>query len=210
MKKEKMITPKILNYVAHKIAKKALKKQKGAFFDDIFYDHLKKEFWNGSFGECLKEECTTGNCYFYALFLAKAMKNSTLKIGKLNKLNMSIEDAYYETFDHSWVEYGNTVFDTTLKMAFDKDFYYENYGAEIKESYEHDELENSKTFFKLGLNAVYYRNFLFDKFYKVVKDDYISSKAEYDKLVSEYKLEKLFEKACQSKENIKENKDFDL
>lgn len=201
--KEKFIKENSDFFHFSEIAKKLLKKKKAVQFDDKFYAELKKEFWNGPYGECLKNEETIGNCYFYALFLAKSIKDSTLKIGVLNRLNMNVRGEYYQPFHHSWVEYGNFVLDTSLKMVFLKTEYYNKYFVEALKTFSYDDLKNEQTFFELGCNAVSYRNELFGKFYKVVEKAFNKDKDNFLKIAKKYGVENLFYKQ-ENKENTVE------
>ena len=178
----------------YNISQRALNAEKAERFDDEFYSALKANFFGEPFGKNLKYERTSGKCYFYALFLAKSIKNSTLKLGALNKLNYT-EKGKEKKFYHSWVEFDNTVYDTTLKMAIDKEEYYKKFSAEVFSSYEHSELENPVTFFDLGLNATKYVDYiLFDRLYKVVIDDYNKNKDNFDKLLDKYGMTDTFQK----------------
>ena len=183
------IQPYEQDYFLRKIAKKAIKKHLAIGFDDNFYESLKKEFFDEEFGETLKTAYTSGYCYFYALFLAKSMKGATLKNGVLNKLNATIQDEYYEPFIHSWVEFDGKVYDTTLKMIIDKEYYYKNYWATEDESYSQDELNNPEIFFKLCLNSIKDRYELIKPLKQAIKTDYENNVELFNRIYKEFNFE---------------------
>lgn len=165
----KFIKKKQEDYFFNLIAKKGLKKKKSKEFDNDFYNKLKNYYDDRTFGEILKNEDTNGCCYFYALMLAKNMVGSTLCVGNLNRLNSVYNYSYIDTFGHGWVEKDNLVYDTTSKQIFDKDYYYHNYNAEVKEKISSDELKNFDIFKSLLKKSVENRSKL-DKLSKIVLD----------------------------------------
>lgn len=139
------------NYYFGKIAKRGLAKKFSTKFSDQFYESLDDIYQNKTYGEILKEVSTTGCCYFYALLLAKNIKNSTLVFGVLEKLNSSRNGDYLVEFEHAWVENDGKVYDTTSKQIFDKVFYVKNYGAVAKRTISYDEV--CRNFTKLAKDA---------------------------------------------------------
>ena len=139
------------NYYFDKIAKRGLTKKFSTKFSDQFYEGLDDVYQNKTYGEILRDASTTGCCYFYALLLAKNMKNSMLVFGVFENLNSSRNGDYLVGFEHAWVESDGKVYDTTSKQVFDKDFYVENYGAVAKRTISYDEV--CKNFAKLAKDA---------------------------------------------------------
>ncbi len=152
---------------------KCLKIGSGKNFDKELYDQLDLKIGKDTIGEIIEKSYTLGRCYFYALLLAKGLKGSTLVHGILHKLDVSVRDEYYEEFVHAWVEKGEYVFDTTAKMVFLKDEYYERLRAEAKVSYSQKNLAENISFVKLAEDAVALRPVL---------------KSRLEKICSEWKL----------------------
>lgn len=189
MKKQKYIYPQQQSYIFSKIIKNGVKKRQAKEFDESFYNSLTHEYEGEEFGKILASSSTSGNCYFYALLLARAIPNSTLKIGYLNTLNTSIRDEYFERFGHSWVEVGSKVYDTTARTVFDKEFYYKYFGAEPTKSVDYQELCDDVKFFALGLNAVRYRPELFNKYKEYTKNIYSKYKSDCDDVIKDFNYE---------------------
>lgn len=136
------------------------------------YDKLSMDCLGKTYGEMLKDDYTSGYCYFYATLLCKALENSELKLGILNRLNTD-HDYYYSEFGHAWVEYNGFVYDTSSKMIFNKEFYYKYYDVSIKESYTHEQLKDNDIFFKLAINAVKDREDKVDFMFKMMQKGYV-------------------------------------
>lgn len=147
-----------------KIKLMALKQGKGFVFDNSFYDSIKTKYGNESIGEILKNDNTSGCCYFYALLLAYALEGSCLKTGVLHRLDLNKNDAYYEEFGHAWVECGDYIFDTTAKQIFLKDFYNINFMVEERKVFDHSHLQNKETFQNFASFAVKNRPELLARF----------------------------------------------
>lgn len=158
--------------VFHYVVNKALKKHKAFPFGQSMYDKLSMDCLGKTYGEMLKDDYTSGYCYFYATLLCKALENSELKQGILNRLNTD-HDYYYSEFGHAWVEYNGFVYDTSSKMIFNKEFYYKYYDVSIKESYTHEQLQDSDVFFKLAINAVKDREDKVDFMFKMMQKGYV-------------------------------------
>lgn len=145
------------DYFFTKFAKKALFHKKALPFNNEFYSSLNTVYIDEPFGVALRGQETSGKCYYYALLLARCMEGSTLIIGSLNKLNSSRNDDYLDVFEHSWVEKGNLVYDTTSKLIFDKEYYYKIYDASVKKEIDYKDLLDPNTFKKLLENSIRYR-----------------------------------------------------
>ncbi len=137
-----------------KISRKAIRTKNAIHFDDRFYSLLRRHVGSVETGEFIRTNATRGNCYFYALLLARSFPNSELKLGVLHRLDRSVQDCYYDEFEHSWVERGDFVYDTSAKQIFDKKFYYKHFCAEVLKTYESSELRDENLFCNLGINAV--------------------------------------------------------
>lgn len=161
----------------------ALKQGKGFVFDNCFYDSIKTKYGNESIGEILKNDNTSGCCYFYALLLAYAMEGSCLKTGVLHRLDLNKNDAYYEEFGHAWVECGNFVFDTTAKQVFLKDFYKTNFMVEERKVFDHSHLQNKENFLNFASFAVKNRPELLARFFENDKENE-TKKLFYDESLS--------------------------
>lgn len=158
---------------------RALKKHKAKAFDDNLYNAIKDTFYaDKSCADKIKNEFTVGKCHYYALLLAKALDGATLCTGNLNALNYSVEGAYYIPFEHSWVEIGNYVFDTTSKQVFNKDYYYKYLKAEKEHTYTHEMLQDEKLFFSLGVRAIKDRDELLTDFVKIFGNVYLINKGD--------------------------------
>lgn len=167
------------NFLFSKISRKAIKTKNSIHFDDRFYSFLRRDVGGVGTGEFIKSNETRGNCYFYALLLARSFPNCELKIGVLHRLDRSVHDCYYEEFGHSWVERGDFVYDTSAKQIFDKKFYYKHFCVEILRSYDFCELRDENLFCSLGINAVKNRPelvnslFLCDEMKKVSREKFV-------------------------------------
>lgn len=186
----------------YKVSSQAIKTKKGLRFDDKFYDLFSQKIGKYETGKFIEQKETKGYCYFFALILARAMPGCKLQIGTLHRLDRNVRDCYYEEFEHSWVEKGNFVYDTTTKMIFDKEFYYKNYYAEVLKTIDFEELKDTETFCSLGINAIKNRPELTDSLFlceemKEVSKDKFNKKMEsvYDSSSKKIILEK-FENFC--------------
>lgn len=74
---------------------------------------------------------TNGNCFFYSLLLAKKLNDCTLSYSNLKNLTANINDCCYENFKHGFVVKNNLVYDTSSKLIFDKDYYFNCYDVEL-------------------------------------------------------------------------------
>ncbi len=170
----KLIKPYQEDAMFHYVVKKALKKYKAFPFSQNVYEKLTMDCNGKTYGDMLRDDYTSGYCYFYATLLCKALPDSILRLGVLNTLNTDHE-YYYSEFGHAWVEFNNFVYDTSSKMIFNKDFYYQNYDASVKETYTHIDLENPDIFFKLAVNAVKDREEKIDFMFKMLPYGYSPS-----------------------------------
>lgn len=164
------------------ILKQSKKLKKAICFDDCFYDLLSKKIGKIETGQFIKYSETMGNCYFFALILARAMPCCELKLGVLHSLDRNIRDCYYEEFEHSWVEKGDFVYDTTARMIFNKEFYYRQFNVEILKTYSSSELKNVDVFCDLGINAIKNRTELSASLFMCEEIKSISKKNFEDKI----------------------------
>ncbi len=148
--------PAFVDMEFYKIIRKALRKGYALKFDENFFDLLAKT--NARFAKILKENSTSGLCYGFALLLATNIPNCTLVHGVLEKLPCISENegSYYE-FEHAWVEKGNMVFDTSAKCVFDKEKYYEMFGAKTKQTYTKSQLSDEATLKSLCSHVLWLR-----------------------------------------------------
>ncbi len=175
MKKE-LINRYEVDYKYNFIAKKALKKKLAKKFDEKFYNSFGDVYYNNiSLANLLKNNYTIGNCHFYATILAYALKNSTLKKGFLNALNVNVNDAYYVKFEHSWVEIGNYCVDTTSKQIYNKEYYYKYFEPEVLKQYTNKELHNDNLFMYVLLNAMENRSNLSCIYINLFNDKFLKS-----------------------------------
>lgn len=154
-------------------------------FDDDFYDRLTLAIGDKTVGEMIRDSITVGKCYFYALLLSRAIKDSTLVHGSLHKLDKEINDHLYQEFKHAWVEKDGYVFDTTARMVFKKEVYYHRMQVEVEKRYEKSDQMENLTFVKLGKYAVSLRPVLKDRFEKICRKwgiDPLDKKIEDDEI----------------------------
>lgn len=168
-------------YYFDKISNMAIRKKQAKNFDDTFYQKYNNLILDEyAFGEYLKNANTIGCCHFYALLLAKCTPNSILNVGELKTLESSVRDEYLEPFEHSWVEVGNFVLDTTSKQIYNKDYYYKVFKPQVYKEYSQSDLNNEKTFLlhlywslknrEFLLENVFKNNFK-NKYYKYINDN---------------------------------------
>ncbi len=188
------------NFLFSKISRKAIRTKNSIHFDDRFYSLLRRHVGSVETGEFIKINSTMGNCYFYALLLARSFPNCELKLGALHRLDRSVQDCYYEVFEHSWVERGNFVYDTSAKQIFDKKFYYKYFCAEVLKTYDFGELRDENTFCSLGINAVKNRPelvnslFLCEEMKKVSKEKFVEELQNINDLGTQKYIAENYEK----------------
>ena len=168
-------------YYFEKISKKALRKKQAKAFDDAFYQNYNNlALGKYPFGEFLKKSSTIGCCHFYAMLLSKFTPSSVLKVGELKNLEASVRDEYVEPFEHSWVEVGDFVFDTTSKQIYNKDYYYQVFKPQVYKEYSQSDLNDEKTFLLHMFWSLKNRELLLEdnfnklfknKYYKYINDD---------------------------------------
>ena len=187
--------------VYHYYADKATRKHKAKKFDDKFYDNFNDVLYNNKpFSDILKHDDTVGKCHFYALLLAKAMDNCKLKTGNLRRLDVICDGAFYEPFEHSWVEVGDYVFDTTLKQTFKKDVYYKFYEPEVYAEYSSSDLSEPKLCFLLAIASCKIATELLPRVYEIFGNFYtqnINDKTfmkNVDEILEKYNLKTKFNK----------------
>lgn len=161
------------NYYYTKITNKALKKKQSKKFDEVFYEKYNNKIEDITFGKFLESSYTIGCCHFYAMLLAKNTPNSVLKVGELKTLEASVRDEYLEPFEHSWVEVGDYVLDTTARQIFKKDYYYKVFEPVAYKTYSQNDLCDEKLFLTHMYWALKNREFfLEDTFNKYFKNKY--------------------------------------
>ncbi|MGN1201508.1 MAG: hypothetical protein ACI4R8_04570 [Candidatus Caccovivens sp.] len=138
-------------------------------FDQEFYNQLTLKIGKDTIGSIIDKSDTIGRCYFYALLLAKGLEGATLVHGVLHRLDISF-DRYNDEFLHAWVEKDGYVYDTTAKMIFEKEIYYERMNAEAKEKFPSEQLLNNITFVKLGKHAIDLRPALKSRMEKICRE----------------------------------------
>lgn len=136
------------------VCKSAVKQKWAVAFSDELYSALNFKFGNKTVGQRLKEEDTVGNCFFYALMLAKSMPNCVLKHGFLHRLDINAENGEKILFAHAWVERGDFVYDTTSRQVFNRNFFYKTFDAKVYRTCHPNDLKSLRMFFKLGTQAV--------------------------------------------------------
>src|SRR5574344_853200 len=185
MKEKKYIYEENESWVFNKLCRKARFWHKSQYFTDEFYQQLNSSYiFDKKFGDYLKHSFTLGYCHYYALLLASVNKSATLKIGRLNKLNsIALADACFIPFDHSWVEVGDVVYDTTSKQMFDKDYYYKLFDAEVKQSFPNSELRKKDVFFERCVFAMKDRTELLPVLNFFCHDEYKKSPEFFDKVI---------------------------
>ena len=164
-----------------KFSKFALWKRKAKRFDDKFYANYSDVFFGDyNFASMLKNSNTIGCCHFFALLLAKATPNSKLQTGELDALMAVAYNGCKEPFEHSWVEVGDYVLDTTSKQIFKKDYYYQTFKPIVKQTLLESELQDDKQFFLQAFWALKKRElFLEDNFLNIFSPIY--NKNKHDK-----------------------------
>lgn len=176
-----MIKSSQAGYYFRKISNRALKEKQAKQFDDVFYQKYDNiTFGDTTFGKFFKNSKALGCCHFYALLLAKCTPNSALKVGELKTLESSVRDEYVEPFEHSWVEVGDFVFDTTSKQIYNKDYYYQVFKPQVYKEYSQSDLNDEKTFLLHMFWSLKNRELLLEdnfnklfknKYYKYINDD---------------------------------------
>ena len=99
------------------------------------------------------------------------MPGSVRNKGILQNLTSNVDDCYMDYFYHAFVEKNGLVYDTTSKMVFDKDFYYEYYGVRVDETIPSSDLENEERFKSLLKDAIKERPILEEKLKMVTKEE---------------------------------------
>lgn len=196
-------------YYFDKISNRAIRKKQAINFDDMFYQKYNNLTLDEyAFGEHLKNANTIGCCHFYALLLAKCTPNSILSVGELKTLESSVRDEYLEPFEHSWVEVGDFVLDTTSKQIYNKDYYYKAFKPQVYKKYSQKDLHDEKTFLLHLYWSLKNREFLLENIFKnnfknkynIYKNDkeFIkkinSIKNKYDILIDAFDNEDILEK----------------
>lgn len=176
-----MIKSSQTGYYFRKISNRALKEKQAKQFDDVFYQKYDNiTFGDTTFGKFFKNSKTLGCCHFYAMLLSKFTPFSVLKVGELKNLEASVRDEYVEPFEHSWVEVGDFVFDTTSKQIYNKDYYYQVFKPQVYKEYLQSDLNDEKTFLLHMFWSLKNRELLLEdnfnklfknKYYKYINDD---------------------------------------
>lgn len=165
----KLIRKEQEDYYFDKVVKIALKKKKAEPFSDEFYAFLEQK--DKVIASLIRNSNTSGYCYFYSLLLAKLMPGSVRNKGILQSLTSNVDDCYMDYFYHAFVEKNGLVYDTTSKMVFDKDFYYEYYGVRVDETIPSSDLEDEERFKSLLKDAIKERPILEEKLKMVTKEE---------------------------------------
>ena len=125
------------------------------------------------------------------MLLTKNTLNSVLKVGELKTLEASVRDEYLEPFEHSWVEVGDYVLDTTAKQIFKKDYYYKVFEPVAYKSYSQNDLYDEKLFLTHMYWSLKNREFfLEDIFNKNFKNKYQKYKNDKEFIDNLYKIKK--------------------
>ncbi|MDD2376729.1 MAG: hypothetical protein PHD15_04945 [Clostridia bacterium] len=113
-----------------KLFKIGLKKNKISYFEFEIFEKLKGYQYGGCPLNVLigSRRLSDGKCYDRSMTLTFIFNDCVLVNGDLSRYAKTRGD---EKFDHSWVEVGNFVYDTTWGMKFDKKIYYKLMGVKI-------------------------------------------------------------------------------